>query len=229
MLFRSNGFALIARKELKNWGMFMTYPLALMRAGVGHLKSMAGAFDEFMAGTANNATRRYVVNTGLGIAATQVAINAIAALIASIYGVDKETEEEWKKKGTYIDPFLTLINDRPIPISMGTTGLTKQLREMFYEPFEEAEGNIGNGVTNWLTANVLGKLNPLAKTPLELFTGKEFYGNAGPTDTASRDFQENFARKVLSMFIGQSGAIAMTDQWYYSRVGQDDKIGRAHV
>ena len=25
------------------------------------------------------------------------------------------------------------------------------------------------------------------------------------------------------MFIGQSGAIAMTDQWYYSRVGQDDR------
>lgn len=218
-----NGFALIARKELKNWGMFMTYPLALMRAGVGHLKSMAGAFDEFMAGTANNATRRYVVNTGLGIVATQVAINAIAALIASIYGVDKETEEEWKKKGTYIDPFLTLINDRPIPLSGGTTGLTKQLREMFYEPLEEADGNIVEGAWNWLTANVISKLNPLVKVPLELFTGKEFYGNAGPQDTTSRNFQENFAHKVLSMFIGQSGAVAMTDQWYYSRVGQDDR------
>lgn len=218
-----NGFALIARKELKNWGMFLTYPLALMRAGVGHLKSMAGAFNEIIQGTANNATKRYVVNTGLGIAATQVMISAFAALIASIYGVDEETEEEWKKRGTYIDPFLTLINDRPIPISMGTTGLTKQLREMFYEPFEEAEGNFINGGWNWLTANVLSKINPLIKTPVELITGKEFYGNAGPQDTTARDFQENFARKVLSMFIGQSGAIAMTDQWYYTRVGKEDK------
>lgn len=217
-----NKFALVARKELNNWGIFLTYPLALIRTGVGHLKSMGGSLKQIVEGTANNATLRYLGNTTLGLGSASLIVAGFASFIAELYGVDEETEKEWKERGTYIDPFLTLLNDRPIPIQMGTTGLYQQLREMFYEPFEEAEGDILKGGVNWFTANTISRLNPIVKTPLEVLTGKDFYGNAGPQDTRTRDFSEHLANKIMSMFIGAAGASAATDQWYYSKVGQED-------
>ena len=67
----------------------------------------------------------------------------------------------------YIDPFLSLLNDRPIALAAGATGLIGQFREMFYEPFENAD-DLSDGTVNWFSANVISRLNPLIKTPMEL-------------------------------------------------------------
>jgi len=217
-----NGFALLARKELNNIGMFLTFPMALLRTGLGHLKSVGASFSELIDGTANSATKRYLGTTALGLGGTQLLAGLFIAAISSFYGVDKKTEEEWKKKAVYIDPFLTLLNDRPIAITQGNIGLYAMLREMFYEPFEKADKDLLKGGLNWLSSNVIARLNPLFKTPLELITNKDFIGSDGPTDSQSRSFYDNLARKILSMFIGASGAIAMSDQWYYTKVGEED-------
>lgn len=215
-----NGFSLIARKELNNIGMFLTYPLSILRTGIGHVKSIGTAFNQIMDQTADKSTARYLASTGIGVIGTQLLVQLIAAVVADHYEVDEETEEEWKKEATYIDPFLTLLNDRPVPL-MSSTGLYSQLREMFYEPFEKSK-NLLEGGLNWLSSNVISRLNPLFKMPIELISGKEFYATDGPRDNQANGFVDNLARKTLSVFIGASGANAMADQWYYTKLGDED-------
>ena len=58
-----NGFPLIARKQLQNWGMFLTYPLSLLRTGMGHVKSTGKAMAEIASGQTNSSTMKYLLST----------------------------------------------------------------------------------------------------------------------------------------------------------------------
>ena len=92
---------------------------------------------------------------------------------------------------------------------------------MFYEPFENAD-NLSDGTVNWFSANVISRLNPLIKTPMELLLRKDFFGNYGPQSNAENSLLNNLSRKTLSMFIGASGATAMVDEWKYTEAYEED-------
>ena len=95
---------------------------------------------------------------------------------------------------------------------------------MFINPFtNEYNDTLQKKSYGWIKANILSKLNPAIKTPIELLTGKDLWGdNAEGYKTAegllenNKKYQytniENGMKKVLGILVGSGIANSIVDQ-----------------
>ena len=228
-------FPLLA-KDLNGIFMFTTFPLALVRWAKGEANSMATAVKNLFVEGEQKSALSWLFTQGGGVLGSALFVQAIIMLLANIYNVDDETEEEWSKQQALPDIFATLIQGAPVFDIYNTADPIKLLSELTYAPFVEAaeerkqdaiygkpdDGNLtrGNGLAKWAFQNILGKVNPAFKDPIEVVLGISSLGDSvylqdGPG-------YENFLRKMSAYIFGGSGSRALNR--YIGQLDQSETI-----
>jgi hypothetical protein len=228
-------FPLLA-KDLNGIFMFTTFPLALVRWAKGEANSMATAVKNLFVEGEQKSALSWLFTQGGGVLGSALFVQAIIMLLANLYNVDDETEEEWSKQQALPDIFATLIQGAPVFDIYNTADPIKLLSELTYAPFVEAaeerkqdaiygkpdDGNLtrGNGLAKWAFQNILGKVNPAFKDPIEVVLGISSLGDSvylqdGPG-------YENFLRKMSAYIFGGSGSRALNR--YIGQLDQSETI-----
>ena len=222
MLGSHGGFPAITKKT-SGLMMYATFPINLTRTGGAYLMSMAKLFQEGV--TEENAGQWFntIIMPSLGMVGISALSNVILSAICEAYGVDEETEEEWKKEGVTLDPLGTLIGGTPSVI-YDSTNPAMTLKEMYINPFtNEYNDTLPKKAYGWFKANVLSSLNPALKMPIEIITGQDLWGDnaegyqtADPLYSTTKKYQyttlENGMKKVLGYFVGSGVANNIIDQ-----------------
>lgn len=222
MLGSPGGFPELSKKTA-GWMMYSTFPMNLTRTMGAYGMSMAKLFQEGV--TQENANQWFntIIMPSLGTVGIAALSNAIISAICEQYGVDEETEEEWKKEGVSLDPLGTLIGGTP-SVVYDSVNPAYNLKEMFINPFtNEYNDTLPKKGYGWFKANVLSKLNPAIKAPIEVITGKDLWGNnAEGYQSADSLFDktkkhqyttlENGMKKVLGYFVGSEVADSIIDE-----------------
>lgn len=215
-------FPLLAR-DLNGIFMFTTFPLALVRWAKGEANSMATAVKNLFVEGEQKQALSWLATQGGGILGSMLLVQGIISLLASIFNVDEETEEEWIQKQALPDFFATLIQGAPVMDIYNTADPIKLLSELTYAPFVEAakenqqdalygkpddkDLTRGNGLLKWVFQNVLGKVNPAFKDPIETVLGISSLG--GSVYLQDGPGYENFLRKMSAYIFGGSGSRAL--------------------
>ena len=228
-------FPLLA-KDLNGIFMFTTFPLALVRWAKGEANSMATAVKNLFVEGEQKSALSWLFTQGGGVLGSALFVQAIIMLLANIYNVDDETEEEWSKQQALPDVFATLFQGAPVFDTFNTADPIKLLSELTYAPFVKAaeerrqdaiygkpdDGNLtrGNGLAKWAFQNILGKVNPAFKDPIEVVLGISSLGDSvylqdGPG-------YENFLRKMSAYIFGGSGSRALNR--YIGQLDQSETI-----
>lgn len=234
MLGSPGGFPELS-KHTSGYLMYATFPMNFGRTLGAYGMSLGKLFQEGV--TAENKTQWYnnVVTPSLGMIGLTALSNLVITAVCDMYGVDEDKEEEWKKEGVTLDPIGTLIGDSPSVVydSINPLFLTK---EMFINPFtNEYNDTLPKKGYGWIKANVLSKLNPAIKTPIEITTGKDLWGdNAEGYKTAEGLFEdnkkmqytniENGMKKVLGILVGSGVANSVVDQVKMDKYNEDSSF-----
>lgn len=222
MLGSPGGFPALSKKT-SGYLMYATFPMNLTRTMGAYGLSLAKLFSEGV--TEENKTQWYnnVVMPSVGMVGLSMLSNAIISLVCDYYDVDEDTEEEWKKEGVTLDPIGTLIGGTP-SVVYDSINPAYQFKEMFINPFtNEYNDTMPKKAYGWMKANILSRLNPMAKIPIELTTGKDMWGdtaegykNAEGLFESNNKYQytniENGMKKVFGLLVGSGIANAITDQ-----------------
>ena len=222
MLGSPGGFPALSKKT-SGYLMYATFPMNLTRTGGAYLMSMGKLFKEGI--TEENKTQWYnnVVMPGLGMVGLSVLSNAILTAVCDYYDIDEETEEEWKREGVTLDPIGTLIGGTP-SVVYDSINPANQFKEMFINPFtNKYNDTMPKKAYGWMKANILSRLNPMAKIPIELTTGKDLWGdtaegfkNAEGLFETNKKYQytniENGMKKVYGLLVGSGIANGIVDE-----------------
>ena len=232
MLGSPGGFPYVTRKT-SGLMMFATFPMNLTRTLGSYGMSVGRLFQEGI--TKDNATQWYntVFMPAIGVAGLSMLSNALIAAVCDAYGIDEETEEEWKEEGVTLDPIGSLFGGTP-SVVYDSINPAYQLKEMFINPFtNEYNETLPEKAYGFIKANMLSKLNPLIKVPIEVLTGRELYGDsaegyqqADPLLSTEKKYQytnlENGMKKVLGFFVGTNIANNVIDQQKYAKYNDED-------
>ena len=222
MLGSNGGFPYLSKKT-SGLMMYSTFPLNMTRTFGAYGMSVAKLFQEGI--TSENANQWFntVIMPSVGMVGISVLSNVILSAICEAYGVDEETEEEWKKEGVTLDPIGTLIGGTP-SVVYDPINPAYQFKEMFINPFtNEYNDTLPKKGYGWIKANILSRLNPAIKTPIELVTGKDLWGDSAEgyknsqgllesTNKYQYTNVENGMKKVLGYFVGSGVANNIIDQ-----------------
>jgi hypothetical protein len=224
------GFPIIARDKLKDFAIFTTYSLALLRAGVENAKSIRRAVAEIASGHVDETNVKQLLRTTGSLAATYLITQLVISAVAGLFGVDEDTEEEWKKENVFIDPVQTALQARPVTIYGGSFFIPQQWHNMLTRPFTDNEHPV-DMFMSFANTNLLSKLNPAYKIPAEVILNKDFFGQL-PQDSKADNWMDNLARKIASFPLGVNGANAAMDAWNYSGVDENnpeffERLGRS--
>ena len=223
MLGSPGGFPYLSKKT-SGLMMYSTFPLNLTRTMGAWGMSVGRLANEGF--TSENAKHwmRNVVSPSVGVLAMTAAANMFISYICELYGVDEETEEEWKDKGVWIDPLGTILGDSP-SVVYDSVIPTKNLKEMFIEPFtSKYNETTGEKLYGLLQANILSRLNPAIKSPLEVLTRKDMFG-ASAYDTSNQyTYGENAIRKTLGFFVGAGVANNVVNQYKIDEYNDDSNF-----
>ena len=210
-----------AAKYLQGWAMFATFPLALIRYGVNNTRTIGRVMKDIYMGETDNAGIKQLAKSAVGLTGVALLSNLLVTLVSDIFGVDEETEEEWKKDQVLFKPMQTLLFGRPYVQYGQSANPLQSLEEMLIEPFTAKDNDtLIKKLTGLVNTNILGKLNPVFKIPAEVITNKDFFGPTPISTTYS--WEDNLARKFAGYIVGIGGANAMVDSWRYSRVDTED-------
>lgn len=220
MLGSPGGFPYLSKKT-SGLMMYSTFPLNLTRTMGAWGMSIGRLAQEGF--TSENA-KHWMKNLGypsLGVFAMTAVSNALISYICDLYGVDEETEEEWKEKGVAIDPFGTILGDSP-SVVYDSIIPTKNLKEMFIEPFtSKYNKTLGDKMYGLLQSNILSRLNPAIKAPLEVVTRKDMFGASAYDTSHQYDYAENTLRKTLGFFVGAGVANNVINQYKMDEYNED--------
>jgi len=186
-------FPLLA-KDLNGIFMFTTFPLALVRWAKGEANSMATAVKNLFVEGEQKEALGWLATQGGGILGSALLVQAIIMLVANLFNVDEETE------------FVEAAQERKEDALYGKQDVNNLTR--------------GNGFLKWAFQNVLGKVNPAFKDPIEVVLGISSLGDSvylqdGPG-------YENFIRKMSSYIFGGSGSNALAK--YIGELDQNESI-----
>ena len=228
-------FPLLA-KDLNGLFMFTTFPLALVRWAKGEAFSMQAAVKNLFVDGERKSALAWLATQGGGLLGSALLVQTIISLIASLYNVDDETTQQWQEQQALPDVLATILNGSPVFDVYNTADPIKLLSDLTYAPFVEAaqerkedaiygkpdDGNLirGNGVMKWVFQNILGKVNPAFKDPIETVLGISSLGDSvylqdGPG-------YENFIRKMSTYIFGSSGSRALNK--YIGTLSPSDPI-----
>ncbi len=234
MLGSNGGFPYLSKKTA-GLMMYSTFPMNLTRTMGAYGMSMLKLFQEGV--TSENANQWFntIIMPSLGIAGISVLSNAIISAICDAYGVDEEKEEEWKREGVTLDPIGTLIGGTPTVV-YDSINPAYTLKEMYINPFtNKYNDTLPKKAYGFVKANMLSKLNPLLKLPIEIVTGEDLWGDsasgyktANPLYDQTKKYQystiENGMKKVLGYFVGSGVADSIIDQQKIADINDDSNF-----
>ena len=214
------GFPYLSKKT-SGLMMYATFPMNLTRTAGAWGMSVARLAQEGF--TSENAKHwmRTVAYPSVGIAGITALSEAFIAYICELFGVDDETKKKWKKAGVSVDPVGTIIGGTPA-VTYDSINPIKNLEEMFISPFtNEYNDTFGKKIYGVLQNNVLGKLNPAIKAPIEVLTQKDMMGNSLYDVSNQYTRLENAIRKTLGFFTGSGMANNIVDQFKIDQYNND--------
>ncbi|MCR5742066.1 MAG: hypothetical protein K6G38_06380 [Gammaproteobacteria bacterium] len=224
MLGSPGGFPYLSKKT-SGLMMYATFPMNLTRTAGAWAMSVGKLAQEGF--TSENAKHwmRTVAYPSVGIAGLTMLSQAFITYICELFGVDDETKKKWKKAGVSVDPVGTIIGGTPA-VTYDSINPIKNLEEMFVAPFtNEYNNTFGKKLYGLVQNNVLGKLNPAIKAPIEVLTQKDMMGNSLYDVSNQYDRYENAIRKTLGFFIGSGMANNMIDQFKIDKYNDDSTFG----
>lgn len=214
------GFPYITKKT-SGLMMYATFPMNLTRTGGAYLMSLGKLAQEGI--TSENAPHwmKTVVSPSASLLITAYLSNLAISYICDMYNVDEETEKEWQEQGVTIDPIGTLIGGTP-HVVYDSINPIYNLKEMYFNPFtNKYNDTLGKKFEGLISQNILSRLNPAIKTPIEVIIKKDFYGSS-PVDTSnSYTLYENATRKVLGFIAGTGVANNVVDQYKIDEYNPD--------
>lgn len=231
MLGSPGGFPYLS-KHTSGLMMFATFPMNLTRTLGSYAMSVGRLFQEGI--TENNAIQWYktVIMPSLMACGMSLLAEAIIREVCDYYEIPEEKEEEWVEAGVTLDPIGTLIGGTP-NVVYDSINPVYQVKEMFINPFtNEYNETLPEKAYGWIKANMLSKLNPAIKVPIEVLSGRDLYGDsaegmqvADPWFSGQKKHQytniENGMRKMYGFLVGTNIANRTIDQSKYD--SYDDK------
>ena len=213
-------------KKLNGYAAFTTFPLALLRWGKGQASSLGTAFKNlFIEGERRGALKHLGV-TGMGITGIYLSQFLISEILASMFNIPEEEKEEWQEDQAVPNVLQTLIQGTPIMDSYSSFNPLHELGKMTVGPIvedltdEDEETNLGTGLLSWATENVIGHVNPVAKTVAESITGYDIIGDNIISNKDEYNTFENLLRKFGGYLVGSAGANAIAK---YAKSSNVDK------
>lgn len=232
LLGSPGGFPALSKKT-SGLMMYSTFPMNLTRTLGAYGMSVAKLFQEGINAENSKQWMKTVVVPGAMTVGLSVLSSALLSLVCDIYDIDEETEEEWKKEGVTLDPIGTLIGETP-SVVFDSVIPTYNLKEMYINPFtDKYNTTLPSKALGFVQANVLSRLNPVIKIPLEVVIRKDLYGATwGDTSEDIRGFTtkyqytniENGLRKVLGQFVGSGVADSVINQRKIDNYNEDSSF-----
>jgi hypothetical protein len=212
-----------AAKYTQGWAMFMTFPLALARWGVDTTRTTGRILKDIWLGEVDSNGIKTLTRNAAGLIGATLVTNLVASLVADMYGVDEETEEEWKQDQVMFKPVQTALLGRPYVSFQQSANPLQNLEQMFLEPFKATSNNtLGKKLQGLFMELIGGKINPIFKVPYEVATNTDWYGGT-PVKT-NYSWEDNLARKSMGFVVGIAGATAMVDSWRYTKLDTEDPV-----
>ena len=203
-------------KRLQGYATFTTFPLALLRWGKGEIYSMATAFKNiFVEGETKGALKHLAYNGG-GILGIYLTTHLLTSLLADIFSIPEEEEEEWKEEQAIPDIFRTIIQGSPVMDTYSSINPLKELGDMTINPIikpmldDDSETDLIDGLQAWFLENIVSHANPVVKGAVESISGYDVIGDTIISTKDDYNIWENFARKAGAYLIGSAGANAFT-------------------
>ena len=207
-----------ASRRLSQHGLiFTSFPIAAMRWGLGELRSFGSALqDIFISGNTRQGLK-WMARNGGGIITTFILEQFLISIIADMFHVDEETEEEWKESGAIPNVTQTMITGTPIMDTFNSMNLSRELYGLTAEPFinkdNSEESDISSGFEKYFYKNILSHANPLVKNAVEVVTNKDLIDDQIIDTKDKYSMLENVFRKMAGYVIGAAGANAMVKEF----------------
>lgn len=200
----------ILAKKLNGFAAFTTFPLALVRWGIGETKSMYSAITNmFVEGETGNSLR-YLGVQGMGILGIYMASQIIYELLGEIFDVPEEEKEKWEKEQALVNPFSTLLQGAPVMDTFSSINPFYELGEMTSNPFTQNEDkNFGDKLWGFALKNVIGRVNPALRTAGEIISGYDIIDDNLIKASDQYNGFENIFRKAGGYIMGMTGSNAM--------------------
>lgn len=209
-----NDFPAISQKFNQHGFVFTTFPLAAVRWGVGELRSATAALQSLFTEGIKGSGAKWLARNSCGIMATYMLEQLLVQMIASMYGVDEDSEElkEWKEVGALPNITQTLIQGQPIMDTFSSMNASREIVNLFVDTKDEedSEDTGMNGITRFILKNVVSRVNPLVKNVGEVVLKKDLIDDQIIDTKDKYGAFENVFRKASSYIIGAGGANQLT-------------------
>lgn len=219
-------FPLLSRQLSKYGAVFTTFPLAAVRWGIGEIRSLGTAFKNLFCEGSRLEGAKWLANNGGGIITTYLVENLMISLIADMFGVDDEQEEEWKEHQAIPNITQTLLTGSPIMDTFSSANIAHEFAELTIKPFikQDEDDTILSGVERFFYKNILSHANPLAKNVVEVATSKDLIDDQVIDTKDKYNMWENVFRKTAGYIIGSAGANALIKELFRDESPDSSKL-----
>ena len=222
-----NDFPFIS-KQLNGYMMFTTFPLALVRWGIGQSKSLHSAAQAAFLDH-DPAGMKYLMTQGLGIAGIYLLTGLLTDWLAENAQVDEEIQEEWKERQAMPEFFKSFLQGEPIMNTFSSHNPVRVAQDLSVGPVMEnirdEDGNLASGLWDWTLNNIASRGLPGVRTAAEVLGGRDLIGGTVIDNSDRYSMWENFVRKMGAMFIGGAGANEAMRQYEKMRYNDEDGFG----
>lgn len=210
-------FPELSRKLSNNGFVFTSFPLAAIRWGLGEVRSLGTALKDIFFGGDAGQGWTWLGRNGGGIVVSLIIEQFVISMIADMFGVDEETEEEWKETGALPNITQTLLTGTPVMDTFSSMNIGRELYGLTAEPFinkDNSEGSdVASGFERFFYKNFVSHINPVVKNTFEVIASKDLIDDRIIDTKDKYNMFENVARKMAGYIIGSAGANAFVQEY----------------
>jgi hypothetical protein len=214
------------------WLVFASFPMAQAR----HLGEWVKSYhkiikDDVVRNDPKEFMRNAVMPAGI-LGLEMLLAQMIIGAVADAYNVDETTEEQWKKDDSFINIFQTMFFDKPT-VRQGSANPYRIVYDNIIGTAQQAatDRQTGELREDWLSnipigyfnAQVLSRLNPTLKIPLEVMFETDFYGTDYRSAPYDLNYMQNMLRKVSGYVVGTQTTRAVTDALVLNRYQEGEQ------
>ena len=202
---------LLSRK-VAPYMVFTSFGWGLTRTAIDYVSSARRVIeDAVMRGDTSGVYRNLMV-PGMGMAGIYLTSSVLLSAIGALFGVDDDEVDKWKDEHYFIDPYGTLVAGTPVtrsswnPIQMLQNDWIRPLKEGYkgYDKYSDEDDGMHYAMLGLLNQQVLSKMNPLIKTPIEAVTKHDLFGSLPIPTKDQYSMWDNVRRKVIGTVLGTS-------------------------
>ena len=220
LLGSPGGFPQLAKKT-SGIMMYATFPMNYARTMGAYGMSLSKLFSEGFTKENSKYWMRSAITPSMGMAGITAIGMLLTSLICDLFGVTGKEKEDLVYDLQTIDLVGTVIGGTPTK-SGSSMNTAENAYTAIFEPFVNKNNDtVLKKLFGVVNTNLISKLNPAIKAPLELMTGYDFMGSSLLNTKQSYSAIENGARKALGFVIGSSTANAIVDQNKIDKYNKD--------